>query len=534
MEAPSPPPAPNPEQTAAAQAKYNQQTAVSQYGLNATNQVTPQGSLTYRQIGNWEDGTPRFEATQSYSPGEQGIFETNQRARQNVGNIAEQQSARIAELLGKPFSFQGLPENVTSVNVGGIQPAGQITSSINGAGPIQSSLSSGSPITMRVSDTGMPIQSQIAGAGNIQTSYGPTDYSSDRTKVEDAIYSRLNPQLDRDTAALQTQLINKGITPGSEQWNNAVDADNRSRTDARMQAVLAGGQEQSRLAGLAQQAGQFANNAQAQQFGQNQAQQQAANAAQLQAYQQALANAQFANTAQQQEFSQGQAMGEFANNAQAQQYAQNANNASFANQAQQQQYAQNANNQQVAFNQALTNANLTNSQRQAMIQEQATLRNQPINEISALMSGSQVSAPNYTSTPTPGIAPVDYLGAVQQNLNQQNLGYNAQINSNNAFMSGLFGLGSAALGGWMRSDIASKEDIEVVGERADGLHVIDFDYKPEEGLGNGRHRGLVAQEVAQVYPRAVARDRSGKLAVNYDAVPSGSMMALGEYARRFA
>ncbi len=88
-------------------------------------------------------------------------------------------------------------------------------------------------------------------------------------------------------------------------------------------------------------------------------------------------------------------------------------------------------------------------------QEALTERNQPINEISALLSGSQVSQPGFTSTPQPGVAPTDVIGAQQQSLNQQNVGFNAQQAQNNALMSGLFGLGSSAfgaggmaLGGW--------------------------------------------------------------------------------------
>ncbi len=80
-----------------------------------------------------------------------------------------------------------------------------------------------------------------------------------------------------------------------------------------------------------------------------------------------------------------------------------------------------------------------------------TERNQPINEISALLSGSQVSMPNFGSTPTPGIAPTDYLGAVGQNLAQQNVGYQGKLATAQGINSGLFGLGSAALGGWGRS-----------------------------------------------------------------------------------
>lgn len=162
-------------------------------------------------------------------------------------------------------------------------------------------------------------------------------------------------------------------------------------------------------------------------------------------------------------------------------------------------------------------------------QSALTERNQPINEITALMSGSQVSNPSFGSTPTPGVAPTDYLGAVQQSMNQQNLGYQAQVQNSQALTNGLFGLGKTALGGWMMSDIDTKENIEVIGERADGLHVIDFDYKPEFGIDNERHRGLVAQEVAQVYPDAVARvpAKGNRMAVNYNRVPGGGLFALG-------
>lgn len=62
-----------------------------------------------------------------------------------------------------------------------------------------------------------------------------------------------------------------------------------------------------------------------------------------------------------------------------------------------------------------------------------TERNQPINELSALMSGSQVSMPQFQSTPQTGVAGVDYTGMVQDN-------YNAQVQQSNAAMGGLFGL----------------------------------------------------------------------------------------------
>lgn len=79
-------------------------------------------------------------------------------------------------------------------------------------------------------------------------------------------------------------------------------------------------------------------------------------------------------------------------------------------------------------------------------------RNQPINEISALLSNSQVSNPAYQATPTAGVAPVDLTGINQMNLQQQNLGTQMQHQQNMGLQSGLFSLGGAAMkggmGGW--------------------------------------------------------------------------------------
>ena len=76
-------------------------------------------------------------------------------------------------------------------------------------------------------------------------------------------------------------------------------------------------------------------------------------------------------------------------------------------------------------------------------------RNQPINEITALMSGSQVSNPAQMSgaTPQTQVGGVDYSGLVQQN-------YQNKLQSHNAMLGGLFGLagsvGSAFMPGMGR------------------------------------------------------------------------------------
>lgn len=74
--------------------------------------------------------------------------------------------------------------------------------------------------------------------------------------------------------------------------------------------------------------------------------------------------------------------------------------------------------------------------RQQAYQEALSERNQPINEIGALLSGSQVQQPTFQSTPQTGVAGADYIGASNNN-------YQAQVASSNAKMGGLFGLLSA-------------------------------------------------------------------------------------------
>lgn len=79
--------------------------------------------------------------------------------------------------------------------------------------------------------------------------------------------------------------------------------------------------------------------------------------------------------------------------------------------------------------------------------ENLATRNQPMNELNALLSGSQVSNPATMSSATPqtSVGGVDYAGLVQDN-------YQNQLASSGGLMGGLFGLagslGGAALGKW--------------------------------------------------------------------------------------
>lgn len=83
------------------------------------------------------------------------------------------------------------------------------------------------------------------------------------------------------------------------------------------------------------------------------------------------------------------------------------------------------------------------------VQEILAERNQPINEITALLSGSQVSQPNFVSTPQTQVAGTDYAGIVNSNYQGQVAAANAKAQSQNAMMGGLFGLAGALGGGWL-------------------------------------------------------------------------------------
>jgi len=154
--------------------------------------------------------------------------------------------------------------------------------------------------------------------------------------------------------------------------------------------------------------------------------------------------------------------------------------------------------------------------RQSALQEQAYLRNEPLNTLSAVRTGAQVQGPSFVNSAQQATtAGPDILGATQMGYNAQLGAANAQNAANNAMTQGLFSLGGAAL----MSDIRTKENIEIIGVANNGLTVYKYEYKPEfkdhELAGHGTHYGYMAQEVEQVYPYAVKTLNDGYKVVDY-------------------
>lgn len=73
-------------------------------------------------------------------------------------------------------------------------------------------------------------------------------------------------------------------------------------------------------------------------------------------------------------------------------------------------------------------------------------RQQPLNEISSIMSGTPLQGVDPASIYTRGVSDTDVAGITQNGYNNQMAAYQQQMGGRNAMLGGLFGLGGAALG----------------------------------------------------------------------------------------
>lgn len=160
-------------------------------------------------------------------------------------------------------------------------------------------------------------------------------------------------------------------------------------------------------------------------------------------------------------------------------------------------------NQSDAYNSARVNNYNT------ALQSALALRNQPLQEIIGLSTGSQIQQPQFGATPQTGLAGTDVAGITQQGYANQLNAYNQQQQQNNNMLGGLFGVGANLL---QLSDRRTKTNIEKVGETPHGTNVYEYNYKS----GGPRHRGVMAQEVKD-QPGAVKKV-GGLMMVNYGKV----------------
>ncbi len=200
----SAPSAPNPYTTAAAQTQANTAAVRESARLNAIDQYGPLGSSTYIRDAN---GIP-----------------TGQRVTLNP----------LAQTMLTNQLATGADLSTRARQLGGQLPTGPLDLS-------------GLPSRQGVSTSGLPA---LPGVG---------DFSADAAKAQDAAYGKamslMRPDMDTSRARLVQSLSDRGIPLDSVAGKAELDRMDRSQSEAMSRAaydaVSAGGQEQSRLFGLA-------------------------------------------------------------------------------------------------------------------------------------------------------------------------------------------------------------------------------------------------------------------------------------------
>lgn len=185
------PTAPDPTQTAQAQTQSNIATANNNAALNRISQYTPYGSQTYDITGTNADGTPIYSQTDTFSPGEQQLFDQSLQGQQQLGQIG-----------------------------------------LNSLQNVQNTYSQG----FNPGNFGASQQQAQDAAYDAQTQY-------------------LDPRYAQSQDTLNTQLANQGLQTGDKAYDNAQQlftlGKNQAYQSAQDSAVSAGNQEQQTLFGQA-------------------------------------------------------------------------------------------------------------------------------------------------------------------------------------------------------------------------------------------------------------------------------------------
>jgi hypothetical protein len=171
----------------------------------------------------------------------------------------------------------------------------------------------------------------------------------------------------------------------------------------------------------------------------------------------------------------------------------------------------------------------------AAIQQQESLRDQPLNEASALLSGSQINPGQFQNVAQSQVSPTNVLGAYGMQQNALWNTYNSQMQQYGSMLGGIGGLagtvagayfggpGGAAAGGAAGSSLFSSDRRLKTDEKEVGRLMLpggDLPIKTFRFKGDPvRRMGFVAQDVEKVHPESVVtHPRTGVKGVNYARV----------------
>lgn len=176
MGKPSAPAAPDYVGAAKQQGVENKETAVANTSLGNPNVYSPYGNQTVTYDTTGPAGNYQPTIVQSLTPQAQQTLDAQQRVQTGLANLGEQGIGQVQRVMGTPFDASGVPK---------------------------------SPV-----NPGMTAQQ--------------------------AIMSRLNPQLQQNREAQAQRLANQGIPVGSEAWNNEMRQQGQNENDLYTQAALQG------------------------------------------------------------------------------------------------------------------------------------------------------------------------------------------------------------------------------------------------------------------------------------------------------
>ena len=521
-----PPPTPNFMQAATDQTTVNKDAALYNAKLGNANYNDP---MYTQSIYFGEGNNPTPTITTKYADTNIGVNSElaaryQAETENKLAQVASQSVTKANETLSRNFNPLDykvgnvgtyMDPLMSSVSAGTFSPGIQLGNASSGitmptnASGIQNYASSYKPnsqLTNSIFDTTSSIQRGPSGYEYGSAQGGPTlaslRGSLDESKIakmpvdsgttgQQAIMSRLQPQIDRQRKSLETQLINQGLRPGDQAYTAAINLQGQQENDALQQAALQGisldtaanqqgfGQAQARASlqneaalsgyGAGVTGTGLANQAIAQNFSQGSQAQQQQNAAQQQAFQQRIQSGEFGNQAQLASFGMGlqsqdqqnqaasvnqqmlnaqtelqaQLRSQGFSEAQASQAAQNtAMQQNYANQQTQQQ----SKNQAVAqqFNQNLQANQFLNAAQQQAMSQAIQQRQLPLNEITALMSGQQIQNPTFQPYQGASAQAGDIQAATGAQAGWDQNIYNQQVAQRNAMIGAIGGLAGMA------------------------------------------------------------------------------------------
>lgn len=492
---------------ATAQGAANVEAANQTAALNRPNQVDSNGSQTWSLKPGADPKNPQagdWTVTTSLNATQQALKDQQDALSGQYAGLAQGALGTIGNTMATKFDTSGLPQ-ASQLTKDGLSQFGTTPQAAYGqmanTNGVQGQMIS-APTTQRAG----------VGTDNLQ-SYGQVGQSTAQTRqqIADALMSQQNnylqPAHQQADSDLTSRLAAQGITAGSEAYNREVDNQARQQASenqqARNAAILAGGNEESRINQMNLGNAQFDNSTRQQQlderlgvagfnngnidsqFAQGLAATQANNAQMNAQYGQSLAGIQANNSQLNSQFGQGLSAAQVAN----------------ANRA-----------QQFNENQSINSAN--NTLHTNAVQEALMQRELGMNEANALRTGNQVGTPQFQAYG--GAGQVQAAPIYQSGVDSYNAGL-AATNANNAggssFLGGLTGVANAGIGAYKAgifSDPRLKTNIKRIGTHPSGIGVYEYTY-----LWGEKSKGVMADEVRLVRPDAVTTTSTGYDMVDY-------------------